>query len=186
MGDNHHWQPERFRAMLSLQVRLMRRDKRVQARFDSSDVVQETLKRAHQNLASCTAQTEPEFVKWLDVILGNALIDEERKHHADKRDVKKEVWMQAAIGESSVRLENYLAEKRRTPSGLVEQKEMRLRIMEAVAQLPDDQREVVIQRDLELSPVSVIAKRLSKTEKAVAGLLLRGRLKLRQLLAEFQ
>jgi RNA polymerase sigma-70 factor (ECF subfamily) len=58
------------------------------------------------------------------------------------------------------------------------------RLAEAVEELEEDQRDVVSLRLLMDAPVAEIAERLGRTEKSVAGLLLRGKRKLRELLAD--
>jgi RNA polymerase sigma-70 factor (ECF subfamily) len=54
----------------------------------------------------------------------------------------------------------------------------------ALERLPEDQRDVVMLRDLMNQPVAQIAQQLGRTERSVAGLLLRGRQKLRELLKD--
>jgi hypothetical protein len=48
-----------------------------------------------------------------------------------------------------------------------------LALAAAIDNLPEEQRDVLIQRDLNGAPVSQIAEQLGRTEKSVAGLLLR-------------
>ena len=59
-----------------------------------------------------------------------------------------------------------------------------LRVAAALAQLPQDQRDVVLLRDSLDTPIRVIAEQLGRSEKSIAGLLVRGRRKLRELLQE--
>ena len=61
-----------------------------------------------------------------------------------------------------------------------------MRLAAALERLPDDYRDVIIRRDLMGAPVADIAARMTRSEKAVAGLLLRARRQLRGLLAEPQ
>jgi RNA polymerase sigma-70 factor (ECF subfamily) len=180
------WSLERYRPLLRLQVRQFQLDPRLHRRFDSSDLVQETLLRAHAGRDGFRGTTEAERVKWLQEILTNTLADEVRKARAQKRDVALEQSLQAAVAESSARLDAYLAADQSSPSQQAERQELLLRIAAALDQLPEDQRDVVIQRDLLGAPVGQIAEQLGRSEKSVAGLLLRGRRKLRELLAEYQ
>jgi RNA polymerase sigma-70 factor (ECF subfamily) len=184
MRPSPEWELARYRPLLRLQVRQMELDPRLQRRFDLSDLVQETLLRAHGNLGRFRGRTEAELVKWLQEILANVVTDEIRKGRAQKRDVALEQSLEAVMAESSARLEKYLASSRESPSRRAERQEQLLRLAAAIDQLPEDQRDVLIQRDLHGAPVSQIAERLGRTEKSVAGLLLRGRRKLRQLLDE--
>ena len=89
-----------------------------------------------------------------------------------------------AAGESSARLEAYLADRDPTPAARAERQELLVRIARALDQLPEDQRDVVLLRDVQGHTVAEIAGRLQRTEKSVAGLLLRGRGRLRQLLQD--
>jgi RNA polymerase sigma-70 factor (ECF subfamily) len=186
MVQSEGWHLERYRPLLRLQARQMQLDPRLQRRLDASDLVQEALLKAHENLGRFRGKTEAELVKWLQEILANTATDEARKARAQKRDVALEQSLQAVVAESSARLDAYLAVTQSTPSQQVEREELLLRIAAAVDQLPEDQRDVVIQRDLMGAPVTQIAEQLGRTEKSVAGLLLRGRRKLRELLEAYQ
>ena len=178
--------PERFRPLLQLQVRLLRPHSRFSRRFDSSDLVQETMLKAVKNQADFRGDTDAELVKWLQEILKNVVTDAVRKATAGKRDVRVEQSLQDALAQSSVRLEEYLAAQGPSPSRQAELQEMLFRLAAALDQLPEDQREVIIQRDLHGDPVAEIAAQLGKTKKAVAGLLQRGRKKLTVLLANYR
>jgi RNA polymerase sigma-70 factor (ECF subfamily) len=178
------WHPERYRQLLQLQVRRLQLDRRLQPRFDSSDLVQETLLNAHAQLDRFRGSTEAELVKWLQEVLAHAAADQVRKAKAQKRNVALEQSLQAALAESSARVEAFLASSQPSPGEQAERHELLLRIANALEQLPQDQREVVILRDLEGASISEIAAQLARSKKSVAGLLLRGRRNLRELLAE--
>jgi RNA polymerase sigma-70 factor (ECF subfamily) len=187
MSPNPPVDLDRYRPLLRLQVRQMELDPRLLRRFDSSDIIQETLLRAHANLARFRGQSEAELVKWLQEILANVVTDEARKARARKRDVALEQSLEAMMAESSARLERYLANSQASPSSpswQVERQELLLALAAAIDQLPEDQRDVLIQRDLNGASVSQIAEQLGRTEKSIAGLLLRGRRKLRELLQD--
>jgi RNA polymerase sigma-70 factor (ECF subfamily) len=155
-------------------------------RFDVSDLVQDALLKAHQNLGRFQGLTEAELVKWLQEVLANAAIDRVRRETAGKRDVALERSLQDAVAGSSARLETFLVADQPSPSEQVERQERLLKIAAAIDQLPEDQQDVVILRDLMDASVRQIAEQLGRTEKSVAGLLLRGRGKLRALLADCQ
>jgi len=61
-----------------------------------------------------------------------------------------------------------------------------LRVAGAIDQLPEDQHDAVVLRDLMGLPVAEVAARMGRTPKAAAGLLLRGRARLRELLTDYQ
>jgi RNA polymerase sigma-70 factor (ECF subfamily) len=178
------WHPERYRDLLSMLARQIQLDPRLRRRFDSSDIVQETLLKATQNLDQFRGGTEGELVKWLQQILQHALADAIREAHAQKRDVAQESSLGAVVSDSSDRLQKWLVAPNSSPSQRAEREEQLLRLAAALARLPEDQRDVVLLRDSLGSPVRAIAEHLGRTEKAVAGLLLRGRRKLREILQQ--
>jgi RNA polymerase sigma-70 factor (ECF subfamily) len=182
MGPPQDWRPERYRALLSLLARQLHLDPRLKRHFDASDLVQETLLKAHKNLHQFRGNTEAEMVKWLQEILANALADQIRKLKTGKRNWNMEKPLEEIVAESSARLDAILAAKQPSPSQEAQRKELLLRIAEALEKLPEDQRDVVMLRDLMGQPVAQIAQQLGRTERSVAGLLLRGRQKLRELL----
>jgi RNA polymerase sigma-70 factor (ECF subfamily) len=178
------WQPELFRPLLLLQARQLRLDPRLQRRFDASDLVQETLLRAHQQRAAFRGTTDAELMRWLQEILANLAIDQLRRETAGKRDLTMEHALQTAAADSSARLERWLANSQSTPDARAQRHKVLLRLAAALEQLPEDQRDVVTMRDLQEMPVAQIAAALGRTEKSVAGLLLRGRRRLRELLPD--
>jgi RNA polymerase sigma-70 factor (ECF subfamily) len=186
MAPPNGWQLERYRALLRLRARQLHLDPRLKRRFDSSDLVQETLLKAHEHLHQFRGRTEAELVKWLQEIFANALADQIRKAKTGKRNLNLEKSLETIVAESSGRLEAYLAADQSSPSQQVQRKELLLRAAEALERLPEDQRDVVMLRDLMNQPVAQIAQQLGRTEKSVAGLLLRGRHKLRELLEAYQ
>jgi RNA polymerase sigma-70 factor (ECF subfamily) len=80
----------------------------------------------------------------------------------------------------------YLADERASPAEQAERQERLLHVAAAINVLPEDQRTAVIQRDLLGASVAEIAEQMGRTPKSVAGLLLRGRAALRQLLKDEQ
>lgn len=175
---------ERYRPLLRLQIRKLELDKRLHRRFDSSDLIQETLLKAHKSLPGFQGTSIAELLAWLQRILGNVVADQVRRARASKRDIAHEVSLQTLLAESSVRLESYLATDAASPAEQAQRSEQLLSLAAAMEQLPEDQRDVVIHRDLLETPVAEIAEILGRSEKSVAGLLLRGRRRLRELLKE--
>jgi RNA polymerase sigma-70 factor (ECF subfamily) len=184
MVSSAEWHLERYRELLRLLVRQLHLSPRFRGRFDSSDLVQETLLKAQRKIEQFRGTSEAELVKWLQQILANTLRDEIRKARAQERDVALEQSLDAAVADSAARLQAYLADERASPSEQAERRERLLRVAAAIDQLPEDQRTAVIQRDLLGASVAEIAGQMGRTEKSVAGLLLRGRRTLRRLLQD--
>jgi RNA polymerase sigma-70 factor (ECF subfamily) len=178
----HPWPVERYRPLLRLQVRQIQLDPRFQRRVDSSDLVQSALAKAVEHRDQFRGATEAELVKWLLEILGHIVVDEVRKATAKKRDIALEQSLQALLAESTALWQTALADRASSPAAQAERNEEWLRLAGAIEELPDDQRDVILLRDLQGTSVVDIAARLGRTEKSVSGLYLRGRKKLRALL----
>jgi RNA polymerase sigma-70 factor (ECF subfamily) len=176
----------RYSSLLRLLAWKLRLDPRLQSRFDRSDVVQETLTRALAAAAQFNGSSEGELIRWLQKILHNTFCEMVRGELAQRRSPELEASLQAAVYESSLRLERILAADQSSPSERVERGEVLLRWTQAVEALPDEQRDVVLLRDLHGLPVKQIAERLGRSEKSIAGLLLRGRQQLRQSFPDYQ
>jgi RNA polymerase sigma-70 factor (ECF subfamily) len=174
---------ERYRNYLHFLARLQL-DPRLKGKLDASDVVQETLLQAHQGLAQFRGHTEAELMAWLRRILANVMAGAVRRFRAEARDLVKERSLQAALDDSSWQMERWLAAVQPSPSERAVDGEQLVRLAEALAQLPDDQRQAVELHHLKNCPVAEVAERMGRSKPAVAGLLFRGLKKLRTLLQE--
>ena len=180
------WPLERYRPLLRLQARSLQIGAQLRRRFDQSDVVQETLVRAHRAAAQFRGDTEGELVAWLQRILANTLKELMRKELAEQCNPDREEEIAAAVSHSSMRLEQFAVARGDTPSQALQRAEVVVRVAAAVDRLDANQRDVIVLREMQGLPLKEISDRMGKTEKAVAGLLLRGRKRLRELLAMYQ
>src|SRR5262249_27845129 len=176
---------ERFRSYLLLLARV-RLDPMARAKVGASDVVQQTLLEAHRDRARFRGRTLGEQAAWLRQILARNLANVVRDLRRDKRDVAREQPLQAALDESAARLESWMAAGRSSPSQQVERHERALRLAEALAALPENQREAVVLRHWHGCSLVEIGERLGCTTAAVTGLLHRGLRKLRQQLHDLE
>jgi RNA polymerase sigma-70 factor, ECF subfamily len=174
---------ERYRPLLSLHLRQLQLGRLYQARFDSSDIVQESLLRAVKAFEQVRGQQEAERVRWLQAIVKNVLVDFVREHGAAKRDPRMEQTVCDAAGDWDTPLAAYLSASEPGPSTLMMRKEELLRLATAVDRLPEAERDAVIAHYILELPLCEVANRLERTEKGVAGLLYRGKRRLRELLA---
>jgi RNA polymerase sigma-70 factor (ECF subfamily) len=174
---------EQYRDYLHLLARL-HLDPRLRGKLDSSDIVQEALLKAHQAAGQFTGQGDADIAAWLRRILANTLTDALRRFTAAVRDVHQERSLEAAVEESSALLERWLASERSSPAEKVLRQEQLLRLAEALAQLPEDQRQAVELMHLRGLPVKAVAEQMGRTAAAVGGLLRRGLKNLREQLAE--
>jgi RNA polymerase sigma-70 factor (ECF subfamily) len=171
---------ERYRTYLLLLAR-MQLDPRPQLKVDASDVVQQTLLEAHAGLQQLP-RDEDRRLAWLRRALANNLRDALRAVRRAQRDARREQSLDAALEESSARLGNCLAADQSSPSQRAVRNEDLLRLADAIAALPEGQREAVVLHHLQGWTLSEVAQRLARSEPAVAGLLHRGLRRLRELM----
>jgi RNA polymerase sigma-70 factor (ECF subfamily) len=158
-------------------------EKRLQPRLSPSDVVQETMLRAHKHFGQFRGTTEQELVAWLRQILVNNLAKFVEQHVlAARRDVRREVSMErlgAALERSTIQLAALLPAADKSPSMAVQQREEAVVLADRLAQLADDYREVLVLRNLQGLPFEEVAERMDRSVGAVRMLWLRAIEKLR-------
>jgi RNA polymerase sigma-70 factor (ECF subfamily) len=170
---------EQFRAYLGCLVH-MRLDPRLRGKFGVSDVIQQTLIEAYQALAQVRQLDAEGQKRWLRTALAHNLLEEVAKFRTQARDVGRERPLQQAVEESSCRLQDWLTCEETSPSQKVERQEYEHRVAEALARLPEPQREAVVLQHWHGWTLAQIAKHLGRTPGAVAGLIHRGLEKLGQ------
>src|SRR5215831_16029465 len=163
---------EAFREYLGLLARLQIGAGR-RGRLDTSDLVQQTLLKAHENRDQFRGATDAERAAWLRAILANQVRDAYRK--LGQEPVR-------SVEETSLRLEAWLAAADLSPSQRLLRNERLLVLAEALAGLPEDQRQALELRHLEGLSVVAVAQRLGRSTSSVAGLLHRGLKSLRETL----
>lgn len=154
--------------------------RRLQSKVDPSDIVQQSLLEAHQDLAALRGKSEAELVAWLRTILTRNLLNTARDFGAQKRDVRRERSLAQQVEDSSVRLDEFLASDQTSPSQRASRNEQAERLAQALAALPEDQRAAVVLKHFHDWTVAEIAQELDRTTLAVGGLLKRGLKKLRE------
>jgi RNA polymerase sigma-70 factor (ECF subfamily) len=172
---------QKYRAYLALVARCQL-GPRLQSKLDASDLVQQTLLRAHEKRDQFGGATAAEFRAWLRQILTNELRAAVRRFATEARDLGRELPWQAELDESAARLQAWLAADQTSPSQCASRDEEHLRLAEALAQLPAEQRRCVELHHLQGYRVAEVAELVERSEEAVVGLLYRGLKKLRQLL----
>src|SRR5262249_7601934 len=169
-----------------LWARQLHLDQRLQRRFGASDLAQKTMLNAHVKKGECRAPTDAGRIKWLHTILLNQLRDQIDHEEAAGRNFKLEQALPEVVAESSSRIDRWLADNQSSPSEQAVRHEQELRLAAALAQLPEDQGDVVILHWLMKASVTDIASQMKRSEKAVAGLLRRGMQKLGEILQDNQ
>jgi RNA polymerase sigma-70 factor (ECF subfamily) len=174
---------ERYRDYLHLLARVQI-EPHFRGKLDASDVVQETLLKAHRAGDRFDYRSDAEMAGWLRRILLNTLTDAARRLGAQGRARFRERSLETSLEESSVRLERWLAAEQSSPSEVAIQQEQLLRMAEALTRLPEDQRTAVELMHLRGYSVDDISRAMGRSPSAVGGLLRRGLSKLREILSE--
>jgi len=151
---------------------------------EASDLVQKTMLAAHAQREAFRGQSPVEVAVWLKQILRREVIDAYRHRRRLKRDVHREVPLEAEVDDSFSRTNNWLAAVESSPSQRVTRDEEMISLACAISQLPESQREAVVLHHLQGATLAEVAVKLQRTEAAVAGLLHRGMKQLRELLEE--
>ena len=170
-----------YRPYLRLLARL--RDKQqLQAKYDDSDLVQETLLQVHRDLAQFRGITEAEFAAWLRSIMAAINGKHMRYYTAQKRDVCIERQLEDELNNSSQMLGRMTATPIATPSEHAVQRERAVVLSQALMQLQPDYRETLILHRLEGLTMKEVAARMGRTEDSVQKLMARGLMQLRRLM----
>ena len=163
----------------------MKLDRKLRGKLDASDVVQQTLLEAHQALQSFQGDDTAAQAAWLRQILARNLGNAVRDLTRAKRDVRKERSLQTDMDSSASKLECWLAADQSSPSQHAQRHERALQLAEALAQLPESQRDAVVLRHFQGLALADIAEQLECTTAAVTGLLHRGLKNLRKSLTHW-
>ncbi|MEX2168645.1 MAG: sigma-70 family RNA polymerase sigma factor [Pirellulales bacterium] len=172
---------DRLRRMIGLRL-----DKRVAARVDASDIVQEALNKARARLPQYLASPPMALYPWLRRIAWDRLLKVHRDHiDVAKRSVEREhAWRPRLNDESVADLAHRLVTSTISPSRRVVQAEMQAQMKEALLALKPPDREILVLRYLEQLSVEEIADVLGISQTAVTSRQLRALQRLRRRLGD--
>jgi len=147
----------------------VRMDKRLAARVDPSDIVQEALLDASQKLPDYLNEQPLPFYPWLRGLAWERLIGQHRRHIvAQARSVAREQHDQMALPDhSAVQLAAQLLAGGTSPSVRLIRKELRAKVQEMLSQMSAPDREVLVLRYLEQLSTSETAAVLGLTVDGV-------------------
>ncbi len=168
-----------YRPYLSLLARL-KADRQLQAKLDDSDLIQDTCLSAHRDFNQFRGTTEQEFTAWLREIMAHAAANLTREHRRQRRDVRLEQQLYKLLNQSSQMLERALANTDSSPSVRAERRERAVLLANALNELPEEYREVLVLRELEGKSLSEIAHAMDRTTNAVQKLWARAIVQLRR------
>lgn len=175
---------ERYRKYLHLLARI-NLNRRLQAKLDASDIVQEAYLGAYRDFPKFRGGTEPEFTGWLRQVLANVLANVVRHYEkTQQRNVRLERNIVHDLNQSSVAMNLAFLATNATPSQVVSRREMGVFVAEALHELPYDQREVLVLRHFEELTFPLVAERMKRSIDSVKKLWPRALANLRQIIRE--
>jgi RNA polymerase sigma-70 factor (ECF subfamily) len=153
---------------------------RLQGKADPADLVQETFLEAHRNFPKFRGTTRAEFVCWLRQILAGNLAELVRRYLGTRgRDVRLERAIEDDLDRSSVLLDHGLIAPQSSPSQQAARREQAVLLADALDQLPEHYREVLVLRHLEGLTFPEVARRMQRSVDSVEKLWMRALIQLR-------
>lgn len=167
---------ERFGSYLRLLAELLlNRHLRLRAKLEPSDIVQETLLRAHQKRDQFRGKTEEELKSWLRQILTHVVSNRAREFlDVAGRDASRELSLEEQVEQSSGRLEAWLAADQSSPSQRAGRNDQTECLARALESLPDHQKQAVVLHYFHGMTLEEVSAAMDKSLSAVGGLLKRG------------
>ena len=151
---------------------LLRLDRRVAARVDASDVLQETYLEAARRLPDYLERPPLPFALWLHWLAREQVVMCHRRHlGADKRAASREVAPLPA--DSSAQFVSGFVGRGPSPSQDAAVAELAERLRQALQQLSDEERDLILWRHFEQLSNREVAQLLEITEAAAGKRYLR-------------
>jgi RNA polymerase sigma-70 factor (ECF subfamily) len=160
----------------------LRLDPALAARVDASDIVQDVLLEAHRRLADYLKNPAMPFHLWLRHIAKDHIIDAHRRHRqAQRRSLDREQPIVPAVlaDHSSYELAGQLLDPELTPASEAMRRELQRRLDAAIAELDEDDREIILMRHREQLANQDVAHALGLSEAAASMRYLRAVRRLR-------
>jgi RNA polymerase sigma-70 factor (ECF subfamily) len=164
----------------------LRLDAALARRVDASDIVQDVLLEASRRLNDYLTNPSMPFHLWLRSLAQDHVIDAHRRHRvAQRRSVDREQPMHhhGLGGQSSLDLLGGLVDPELTPASAAIREELERRFHAALAELGEDDREIIYLRHFEQMSNQDAAALLGVTEPAAAMRYMRAVRRLQEKLA---
>jgi RNA polymerase sigma-70 factor (ECF subfamily) len=153
----------------------------LQGKLDAEDLVQDVFLEAHRHFPQFAGTTEGQFLAWLRQILAATLANLIRRYLGTQgRDIRLERELANELAHSSRVLDGALVAQVSSPSQAASKREQGVLLADALTELPEDYREVVLLRNLHGLSFPEVAERMGRTVDSVEKLWLRALIRLRQ------
>ena len=186
-----HQDPQALSACFSeyrprlLRIVQFRLNPRLSTRMDYDDVLQEAFLAASQRLEHCDASSAQSVFIWLRLIVQQTIVDLHRKHlQAAGRDIAREIRADRTDPGTSGCIAVHLIAQVSSPSMAMKRDELNDRLMQALNQMEDTDREVLALRHFEELSNNEVAATLEISVKAASIRYIRAVKKLKSIMDE--
>jgi RNA polymerase sigma-70 factor, ECF subfamily len=177
---------ELYRNYMGLLVRIQV-GRRLRSKVDNDDLLQEIWLEIHRKIPSFRGTSEREFLTWARRVTAAILANQVRHYLGTKRrDLRLERALVDELDYSSRAMNQGLIASQSTPSQQAVRREQAVLLADALEDLPEDYREVIILRQLEGLSFPDVARRMGRTEDSVKNVWLRGLARLRRALTKIR
>jgi RNA polymerase sigma-70 factor, ECF subfamily len=160
----------------------MRIDRRLAARVDASDVLQETYLEAFRRMPKYLQQEKMPFYLWLHWIAREKVLELHRRHlGAEKRAVTQEVQL-LPVDSSATFVSFVITGHEPSPSQALAKTELAECLRQALGQLDNDERDLILWRHFEQLSARDMAQLLQISEAAAGKRYIRAVERLRAIL----
>ena len=163
----------RYRNYLALLVRLQV-GRRLRSKVDVEDMLQEISLEIHRKIGLFRGGSEREFLTWTRRLIGSILANQVRHYLGTRsRDARLERALVDELDRSSFALNDGMIAAQSSPSHQAVRREQAVLLADALNELPEDYREVIILRQLEGLSFPDVARRTGRTLDSVKNVWLR-------------
>jgi RNA polymerase sigma-70 factor (ECF subfamily) len=182
LGDLFSVHRERIGRMIRFRM-----DRRLAARIDADDVLQEAFLAARSRIDNFLAEPQGSFFVWLRMIALQTLFDQHRHHiGAEMRNAGRDVRLDHPdLGNTSLCLAAQLAGTITSPSDAAAGVEMMQRLEQAIGTMADLDQEIIAMRHFEDMTNVESAEALGISPTAASNRYVRAIARLKEILTEF-
>ena len=160
-------------------------DVSLQGKADPSDLVQDALLKAALRFGQFRGRTDAELAGWLRQILARCLADFLRRYRTGGRRAAREQSLDELLERSSQAMGRVLAREGASPSASAERRDLGVVLSDALAELSEEHREVIVLHHLEGLNWDEVGRHLGRSAGAVQKLWTRALKQLRPLIDEW-
>jgi RNA polymerase sigma-70 factor (ECF subfamily) len=154
----------------------------LQGKADPSDLVQDALLKASQHFDQFRGGNDAELAGWLRQILARCLANFVRHYRTGGRKAAREQSLDQLLDRSSQAMERILATDDASPSSSAQRRDLGVVLSDALAQLEEEYREVIVLHHLEGLDWAEVGRRLGRSAGAARMLWTRALKQLRPLI----